>query len=302
MGMVSRGRILRSVLLMRSTVLLGLLCLSFIGPARADDDALPIVKKAFGAAQANTAIASSYVFHERIEYRIFGKTGEEKARESETYDVTLLDSSAYRRLIALNDEALSEKRENKEQQKVEKQVKKMQKETPQQREKRLAKVEKEHEEKEKFLEEITRAFDFRLTGEEEIDGVATHVVSAEPKEGFEPSSREAKTLPKIHGTLWISQVDHAWVKVDLETLDHIKWSVFKLNEGAIVRFTQRRVNDEVWLLDNGYRRLRSKAALVFKIDAQVTGSYSDYRRFTTDSTVVEEDSTRCAHSRPRRRD
>jgi len=36
-------------------------------------------------------------------------------------------------------------------------------------------------------------------------------------------------------------------------------------------------------------RLRAKAALVFKYNGEITGSYSDYRRFTTDSTVIDTD-------------
>jgi hypothetical protein len=262
-------------------------------PARADDDALPIVEKAFETARANEALARQYVFHERIEERRLNKKGEVKKRGSKTYDVTLLDDSEYRRLIAIDDEPLDDKAAAKEQRKLEKQIKKMRNETPKKREKRLAKVEKGREESEEFLEEITTAFDFRLTGEEEIDGVATHVISAEPKEGYEPSSREAKVLTKLRGTLWISKADHAWVKADLDIFDDISWAViFKLREGAKIRFTQRRHNDEVWLPESWYVRLRARAALVFKFNGEVTGSYSNYRRFTTDSTVVHGEAAR----------
>ena len=175
----------------------------------------------------------------------------------------------------------------KEQARLEKQIEKMQNEKPKQREKRLAKIEKEREESEQFLQEITRAFEFRLIGEEEIDGVATHVISAEPREGYEPSSPETKVLPKVRGTLWIAREDNAWVKADMETIGNITWSViFKLHEGARVRFTQRRINDEVWLPDSWHVSMKAKAALVFKFNGEVTGTYSDYRKFTTDSTVI----------------
>jgi hypothetical protein len=285
--MVVCFRIIQGERLTRSTLVIALFCLSFICPARADDDALPIIMKAFEAAKANEAIARHYVFHERIEYRRFNKQGEEKERGSETYEVTLLDSSEYRRLISINDKPLSEKAVGREQRKLEKRVKKMQNETPQQREKRLASLEKDREEGRKFLEEITRAFEFRLTGETEIDGVVTYVVSAEPKEDYEPSSRAAKLLPKLRGMLWISKDDYAWVKTDMETLDDFTWAAsFKLSEGARIGFKQRRVNDEVWLTESWYVRLRSKAALVFRLNGEFTGSYSDYRRLTTNSNVV----------------
>lgn len=279
-------RIIQGERLIRSTLVITLFCLSFICPARADDDALPIIKKAFEAAQANEAIARHYVFNERIEYRSFNKQGEEKKRESETYEVTLLDSSEYRRLIAVNDKPLTESDAAKEQKKLDKRIKKIQNETPKQREKRLASVEKDREEGRKFLEEITRAFDFRLTGEAVIDGVVTYVVSAEPKEGYEPPFRAAKILPKLRGTVWISKHDYAWVKADMETLDDFTWTAtFKMSEGARIGFKQRRVNDEVWLTESWYVRLRSKVALVFRLNGEFIGSYSDYRRLTTDSTI-----------------
>ena len=49
--------------------------------------------------------------------------------------------------------------------------------------------------------------------------------------------------------------------------------------------------DEVWLPESWYVRLRARAALVFKLNGEVTGSYSNYRRFTTDSTVIHGEAT-----------
>jgi hypothetical protein len=261
--------------------------LSLVGPVSANDDALPIIREAFDAARANEAIARNYVFHERIEDRHLNKKGQEKKRESMTYDVTLLDHSEYRRLIEINDKPLQAKTAAREQRKIEKQIDKMRNETPKQRRKRLVKVEKGREEGEKFLEEITQAFDFRLIGEEDVNGVVTHVISAEPRAGYKPTSREAKVLSKVRGTLWISRDDHAWVKADLETTGNITWlMIFKLREGARIKFTQRKVNDEVWLGESYSVNFRAKMALVVRSNHEIIGHYSNYRKFTTDSTDV----------------
>ena len=271
----------------RIVVVIVLLGLSLLAPVSADGDALPIVKKAFDAARANEAIARNYVFHERILDRHLNKKGQEKSRESMTYDVTLLDSSEYRRLIAINDKPLLPKAAAKEQRKIEKWIDKMRNETPRQRKKRLAKVEKGREEAEAFLEEITRAFEFRLIGEEDVSGVATHVISAEPRAGYKPTSREAKVLAKVHGTLWISRDEHAWVKADLETTGNITYLiVFKLRKGARIQFTQRKINDEVWMGESYSVNFRAKLALVVRANHEIIGSYSNFRKFTTDSTDI----------------
>ncbi len=271
---------------MRYSTVLAFAWLSMLAPTHADDDARAIIEQAFEAARANETIARDYVYHERVEETRFNKKGGVKKHEVHTWDVTLLDNSEYRRLIAINDKPLFPETEAKEQRKLEKQLEKMRNETPKKRKKRLAKIEKQRKEGEEFLEEITKAFDFRLEKEEAVAGVATHVISFTPKSGYVPKTREAKVLPKVRGTIWIAKEDHAWVQADMETIGNIRWAViFKLNEGARVRFTQRRHNEEVWLTDNWHLRIKARVAFV-KYDAEVKGSYSNFRKFETDSTPL----------------
>ena len=109
----------------------------------------------------------------------------------------------------------------KEQRKLEKELHKTQRETARQRKKRLARVDKERQEGEDLLREITRAFDWQLVGEEVVDSSATHVISAEPKQGYVPASREARVLTKLRATLWVAQDDYGWVKADIETTNGV---------------------------------------------------------------------------------
>ncbi len=273
--------------LTRISSTLAVLCLVSACPVYAGEETLAVIERAFEAARANEAIARQYVFHERMVETRFDKKGEVKKREARTYDVTLLDHSEFRRLIAIDDRPLSPKIEAKEQRRLEKRIKKMQGETPKQRAKRLAKAEKARKEGEEFLREITQAFDFTRTGEETVGGVPAHVISFEPKSGYKPRSREAKVLPKVRGTLWIARDDYAWVQADMETTDDVSWMlIFKLKEGARVRFKQRRINDEVWLMNDWSVRMKARAALFFKFNGDISGSYGNYRKFQSDSTMV----------------
>ena len=101
-----------------------------------------IVRRAFAADEQNDKQARNYTFHERSERRSFDKKGRRKSSRSKTHDLTILDGSVYRRLIARNDQALDPKEEKAEQKKLEKSISRMQKETPPQRKKRLAKQER----------------------------------------------------------------------------------------------------------------------------------------------------------------
>ncbi|MCP5114229.1 MAG: hypothetical protein GY953_25650, partial [bacterium] len=111
----------------------------------AETDAAKIVERSFGTLEARMEVARTYTFHQREEKRDLDKSGNVKSTESKTWDVTLLEGSEYRRLIAKDDQPLSAKQEAGEQRKLEKSIAKMQRETPRQRRKRLAKIEKEQE-------------------------------------------------------------------------------------------------------------------------------------------------------------
>lgn len=254
-------------------------------PAPAKEDAEAIVLEAFEAAKGHGRAARDYVFHERIEDRRFNRKGEEKKRSSKTWDVTLFEHSQYRELIAKNDRPLSASEAARERRRFDKHIRKTQTETARQREKRLAQIEKERREDEEFLEEITRAFDFRLVGEETLDGVACHVVVAEPRTGYVPRNRDARVLTKLRAKLWIARDDYGWARAEIETLGNFTWAaIFKLREGARVRIEQFRNADGVWLGESWHMRLRAKVAQVLRYDVELIGTYDNYRKFTTDTT------------------
>ncbi|MCP3978861.1 MAG: hypothetical protein GY716_05960 [bacterium] len=268
-------------------------------PSLPAEDALPIVKQAFLAAEANEKLAELYAFRERTVDRRLTKKGKEKSLKSRTHEVTLLDGTEYRQLVARDGEPLSEKEQAKERRKLEKQLEKIRKEKPRQREKRLAARRKEREDGLKFIDEVSRAFDFRVIGEETVSGAETYVISAEPRADYEPELKHARVLTKLRGTLWITKADHAWVKADIETFDDFSWAVvFKLRAGAKIRFLRQFVNDEVWVMDNWYIRMRGRAALVYGINGEFTGEYSDFRKFTTDSTILQGESGVVPAGRP----
>jgi hypothetical protein len=250
-------------------------------------DALEIVQNAFKADEENAPIARTYTFHERVEHKIYRK-GKVRDSGSKTWDVTLLDGEEYRRLIAKDDQPLNPDREKKEAKKLRKSIEKMRNETAAQREKRRRRIEKEQAEERRFIHEITVAFDFTLAGEETVDGVGCYVVLAEPRPGYEPPFGQAKVLRKIRGKLWIAKEDYGWVKAEVDTIDSFTFGLFlfKLRKGAEIRFRQRRVNDEVWLPAEWDVRAAGRAALVAKIDAEINGTYDNFRKFSADSSVT----------------
>ncbi|MCC6538778.1 MAG: hypothetical protein IT162_14580, partial [Bryobacterales bacterium] len=137
-------------------------------------------------------------------------------------------------------------------------------------------------------EEVLRAFDFKLEGEETVAGAAAWRVAGTPRPGFKPTSRDGKVLPKLRGHLWIAQQSGEWVKFEIETLDKITFGAFlaSVAKGARISAEQMRVNEELW--HPRVERIRLDArALFFKFNAEIENTYRNFQRFSAESRIVE---------------
>src|SRR5437867_13325869 len=106
-----------------------------------------ILRRAVERNETNHKLARNYTFVEREEERELDDKGKVMKTESNTYDVTLLQGSPYRRWMLKNDQPLSAKDEKKEKEKLEKSIEERQHESESKRAKRLAEYEKRREER-----------------------------------------------------------------------------------------------------------------------------------------------------------
>src|SRR5436305_1808016 len=100
--------------------LLALTCL--LASVLCAQDALEIVRHASELDRRNTEIARNYTYLERQEHRAVDPGGRLQSTGSTTHDVTLLEGSPYRRLVARNDQPLSPKEQQEEQAKLQKSI------------------------------------------------------------------------------------------------------------------------------------------------------------------------------------
>ena len=247
-----------------------------------------ILERSFEADVRNEELARDYTYTERVEERKLDGKGAVKGVEAKTFDVTFVYGEEYERLIERDDEPLSAKEAAKEQAKLDKAVEKRAGESDKEREKRLEKARKEEEEVRKMRAEVIRAFDFTLEGEEERDGVKCWRIRAEPKPGYEPEFKRAKFLTKMRGRFWIAQDDYGWVRAEAETIEPAAFGLFllKLKEGAQMKFEQRKVNGEVWMMDTFELKFDAKIGLLKGLRREIEIAWGDFRKFEVESRIV----------------
>ncbi len=254
----------------------------------AQPDARDIIRRAAQNAMANQKKASDYTFIQRVDERKLDGKGKVKSVETTTSEMLVLYGEPVERVIERNDKPLSDKERQKQEDKINKLARERQNESEKDREKRLAKREKQREDAMAFVEEIANAYDFRFLPDEVIEGRPTWVITAEPRPGYQPKRKEARILPKLHGTMWIDKADYAWTKLDAETIDTISfgWFLARLHRGTRIRIEQKRVNDEVWLPRHFAANLDARVALFKNYNMEVDAIYRDYKKFRVDSKVT----------------
>lgn len=254
----------------------------------ADDNAREIVRRAVARSERNSQAPLNYTYLQRDEMRELDSAGRVKKRTIETWDVTPLEGSPYRRLVARDDRPLSPEEQKTEDEKLRASNEQRRKETPQQRARRLADWQRRRDRQRQPVKELPDAFNFTLLGEEQIDGRPVYRIDALPKPGYKPKSQLANFFPKVRLRLWIDATDYEGAKVEMETLGPISFGGFllRLSKGTRLTIEQTRVNDEVWLPKHVSLIAQARILLLKGFNRDLDFTFSGYKKFEVDSHVV----------------
>jgi hypothetical protein len=204
--------------------------------------------------------------------------GDVKSKTDKTYEVTMLDGSPYQRLIAVNGEPLASDEAKAEYQKFVAERQRRGSESRYEQNKRIAKYEKERRQDQAMLREMAEAFNYTLDGEQTIDGRLCYVLTAAPKPGYVPKTRDTKVLTGMRGKLWIDKAELQWVKVEAEVMRPVSfYAVATVYPGTRFELEQEPVGGGVWMARHFSVRVNS-AVLWFSRNSFDESSYSSYRR------------------------
>jgi len=252
------------------------------------EDVREIVRRAFALNQKTEDLSQNYTFLQTERVRMLDGKGGVKRDSSKTEDITMLEGSPYRRLVARNGKPISPEEQKQEDERLRRSDEERRKEPPEQRERRLAEWRRRREQRIGPFREVLDAFDFKLAGEQNLNGVSVYAIDATPKQGYKPKSSTASILPKFKGRLWIAKSDYGLVKVEAETTGTISYGgiLFRLARGSRVEVEQERVNDELWLRKRIWVEFSGHVLLVSALRAQIEFTFADYRKFQADSRMI----------------
>ncbi|HKT23382.1 MAG TPA: hypothetical protein VJR04_02190 [Terriglobales bacterium] len=257
-------------------------------PVAPPPPAREIVRRAMQRDLSNWEQEKNYTFIQRIEQRELNAGGSVKSNKSETEEIVFLYDQPYAHLIKRNDQPLSDAEARKVEKKLNDTMEKRRTETPAEHEKRLAEFEKRHREEHEFLLEVPDAYDFRIVGEETLNGRAAYVISGEPRANFRPNLNAARVLPKLRPKLWIDKTEFQWLRMDADVIDTITWGGFllRLHPGSHIEIEQTLVNNEVWLPLHARIGFDARVALVKPIRLDIDAVFSDYKKFRAESKII----------------
>ena len=230
----------------------------------------------------------NYMFVQRIEEREMNPDGSVKTKKSQTEEIIFLYGQPYAHLIKRNDQQLSDGEAKKVEKKLNDTMEKRSHETTGERQKRLEEFEKKHQEEHSFLLEVPQAYNFKIEGEETLNGRAAYVISGQPRADFRPNLNPARVLPKLRPKLWIDKQDYEWLKLEADVIDTITWGGFllRLHPGSHIELEQTLVNNEVWLPLHAQISFDARVALVKSIRMDIDAKFSEYKKFRSDSRII----------------
>ena len=253
-------------------------------------DAKEIVRRAIETDQRNWALARNYTCQERVAEKRLDNQGAVKSQVIKTYDVTIYYDEPYRRLVQMNDKPLAEKEEKKEEEKLDKLISRRKGESQQERQKLLEKQEKQRQEDRAFARDVINAYDFRMAGEEQIEGRGVYVIEAIPRKDFHPTQPHADILSKVRGKAWIDKTDYGWVKIQVEVIDTISFGLFlaRIHKGSHLELEQARINNEIWLPRRIVVDASARLMLLVNGAFEQESTFTNYKKFTATFRFIPE--------------
>jgi hypothetical protein len=235
-------------------------------------DARQIMEASIAATQRDWKARLHYTYMERDEDRRRDLAGHVKSEDVKVSKTILVNGVPFEQLIERNGQPPSAQQKRKQ----EGELNKLKRETPEQRSERLRKQEEENK---SIVQEVPKAFDFQVIGEEAVNGRSAYVLQATPHPGYHAQGKYGNMFSKVAGKLWVDKQDLGWLKVDGQVIQPFSMGLFlvRLLRGSHITMEQTRVDDGIWMPERVEVRAAARIFFVKSLVIDRVLTYSEYR-------------------------
>ena len=234
-------------------------------------DARQVVLPSVVATQRSWQARDHYTYIERDEDRRLNSVGQVKSESVDVTRMMVVNGARFEQLLEHNGQPPTAG----EQKRSDTDLNRLKHETPDEKAARLRK----DEENRAFLRDVLEAFDFRLVGEEIVDGRPAYVLLATPHPGYRAHGKYAKVFPRVEGKLWVDKQDFGWIRVDGQVTQSFSLGLIlaRVERGSHIIMEQTCVGEGVWVPKRIEIRATARILLLKSLDIQKTLTYTDYR-------------------------
>ena len=235
-------------------------------------DARQIMEASIAATQRAWKARLHYTYMERDEDRRLDLAGHVKSENVEVSKTILVNGVPFEQLVERNGHPPSAAQERKQKGELDK----LKRETPEQRAQRLRKQEEENT---SIVQEVPKAFDFQVVGEESVNGRPAYVLQATPHPGYHAKGKYGNMFSRVAGKLWVDKQDLGWIKVDGQVIQPFSMGLFlvRLLRGSHITMQQTRVDDGIWMPERVEVRAAARIFFVKSLVIDRVLTYSEYR-------------------------
>jgi hypothetical protein len=199
---------------------------------------------------------------------------------TKTYEELMILGSRYERLVAVDGKPLSLEQQQEEKQKLDAAIAERQRESQWERAQRIARYEKDRKRDHLLMEQLTKAFDFKLMGEQRSGAYEVYVLKATPRLGYVPPNNETKVLTGMEGKLWIDKKTFQWVKVEATVIHPVSIEGFlaQVEPGTRFELEKMPVTDNIWLPKHFAMKSQARVLFFFTRRSQADETYYGYHK------------------------
>jgi hypothetical protein len=189
----------------------------------------------------------------------------------------MIEGSPYNRVIAINNEPLRGVQAAQENAKLQREILRRQSESASERRARLTKYQNNRAEEHLLMQQMVEAFNFKLVGEQTLEGAECYVLDAYPRSDYQPPVERARVLTGMRGRLWIDKAEYHWVKVQADVISPVEFGLFlaQVKPGTKFELEQAPVGG-VWLPKCFTESVNASVLGIYGYRSREEEHYSDY--------------------------